>query len=105
MSKTLAEAMPDYRVELKLSPVLYQWLMGEAARQSLSVDQVIQRMLEEFAQTEEPEFDITRTRTWQLRGTFKVSNPDIEYVVGRDAEGQEITNYAEHVDDVLYRGS
>ena len=103
MGKTAAESPPDYRVQLDLSPALYRWLVSEAARRSAPLDQVIQQMLEQFAQTEQPDFDITQTRTWQLCGTLEVSEPDLEYIVGRDAEGDEITNYAEHVDDLLYR--
>jgi len=48
-------------------------------------------------------FDITQTQTWQLCGTLEITKPDPEYVVGRNEQGQVITNYAEHVDDVLYR--
>jgi predicted DNA-binding antitoxin AbrB/MazE fold protein len=46
------------------------------------------------------EFDITKTSTWQL--LLEIAEPDPEYVVGRDEQGNPITNYAEHVDDVLY---
>lgn len=46
----------------------------------------------------------TETRTWELCGTLEVAEPKPEYVVGRDEQGRPITNYAEHVDDVLYRG-
>ena len=48
-------------------------------------------------------FDITQTQTWHLCGTLEVSKPDPEYVVGRNEQGQVITNYAEHVDNILYR--
>jgi predicted DNA-binding antitoxin AbrB/MazE fold protein len=50
----------------------------------------------------ENEFDITKTTTWQLCGMLEIAEPDPEYVVGRDEQGNPITNYAEHVDDVLY---
>jgi hypothetical protein len=46
------------------------------------------------------EFDITKTSTWQL--LLEITEPDPEYVVGRDEQGNPVTNYAEHVDDVLY---
>jgi hypothetical protein len=45
--------------------------------------------------------DITKTSTWQL--LLEIAEPDPEYVVGRDEQGNLITNYAEHVDEVLYR--
>jgi hypothetical protein len=46
------------------------------------------------------EFDITQTSTWQL--LLEIAEPDPKYVVGRDEQGNPITNYAEHVDDALY---
>ncbi|MCX6031671.1 MAG: type II toxin-antitoxin system Phd/YefM family antitoxin [Chloroflexi bacterium] len=61
------------------------------------VDELIER-----ARTEQAAFDITQTRTWALRGTLEVAEPEPEYIVGRDEQGRPITNYAEHVDDVLY---
>ncbi|MGH2593389.1 MAG: hypothetical protein ACRDGG_07745 [Anaerolineae bacterium] len=48
-------------------------------------------------------FDITRTQTWQLCGALEIAKPDPEYIVGQDEQGHVITNYAEHVDDILYR--
>jgi len=105
MGKTAAESASDTRVQLDLSPALYRWLVNEAARRSAPLDQVVRQMVEHFAQTEKPDFDITQTRTWQLCGALEVSEPDLEYIVGRDAQGHEITNYAEHADGLLYRGS
>lgn len=104
MGRTTAELMPVHHIQLDLSPALYRWLVNEAARRSVPLDQVVRQMLEQVAQTERPEFDITQTRTWQLCGTLKVAEPELEYVVGRDDQGHEITNYAENVDDLLYRG-
>ena len=60
---------------------------------------MVQFTLEQYAQP----FDLTRTRTWQLCGTFTIAEPEPEYVVGSDETGAPITNYAEHVDDVLYK--
>ena len=102
MGKTAAESASDTRVQLDLSPALYRWLVNEAARRSAPLDQVVRQMVEHFAQTEKPDFDITQTRTWQLCGALEVSEPELEYIIGRDAQGHEITNYAEHVDDLLY---
>jgi hypothetical protein len=101
MGKTAAESPPDYHLQLDLSPALYRWLVNEATRRSTPLDQVVRQMLEQFAQTEEPDFDITQTRTWQLCGALEVSEPAPEYIVGRDAQGHEITNYAEHADELL----
>ncbi len=64
----------------------------------------MQQVLERYAESEAADFDITQTHTWQLCGTLEVAEPEPEYVVGYDEQGQVVTNYAEHVDDVLYRG-
>ena len=42
------------------------------------------------------------TLTWRLCGSLEVSHPEPEYIVGQDAIGRPITNYSEHVDDVIY---
>ncbi|MSP11807.1 MAG: hypothetical protein EXR62_02500 [Chloroflexi bacterium] len=105
MDRTAAESTPHYRVQLDLPPELYRWLMDEAARRSVPLDQVVRQMLERVAQTEKVDFDITQTLTWQFCGALEVFEPDLEHIVGRDAQGHEITNYAEHVDALLYRGS
>lgn len=47
-------------------------------------------------------FDLTKTETWNLVGALTVTEPDSKYVVGVNETGESITNYAEHVDDVLY---
>ncbi len=57
--------------------------------------------LKEYAQ----QFDLSKTRTWELCGAFTVAEPEAEYVVGSDETGSPTTNYAEHVDDVLYMGA
>jgi hypothetical protein len=41
--------------------------------------------------------------TWQLCGKYEAAQSQLEYVVGQNAGGSLQTNYAEHVDDVLYR--
>ena len=60
---------------------------------------MVQFTLEQYAQP----FDLTRTRTWQLCGTFTIAEPEPEYIVGSGETGAPITNYAEHVDAVLYK--
>lgn len=89
---------------IDLPPRLYRWLSDEAMRRSVSMEQVVRLALDQLIETEKKDYDVRQTRTWQLCGALEVSEPDPEYGVGRDAKGQEITNYAEHVDDVLYRG-
>ena len=63
------------------------------------VSSVVQAVLEEYVE----EFDLTRTRTWELSGTLAVAEPEPEYLVGVDETGSPVTNTAEHVDDVLYK--
>lgn len=60
--------------------------------------------LERYADAEATAFDITQTRAWELCGALEVAEPAPEYVVGRAEQGDGVTNYSEHVDDVLYRG-
>lgn len=45
--------------------------------------------------------DITKTRTWELCGSLEIENPDPRYVVAHDLHGRIITDYAEHIDEVL----
>ena len=104
MGQMTTAAPQNYRIQLDLPPALYRRLANEAARRSATVDQVARQVLERHAESEEMIYDITRTRTWQLCGTLEVAEPDPEYVTGRDEQGNVGTNYAERVDDLLYRG-
>jgi metal-responsive CopG/Arc/MetJ family transcriptional regulator len=88
------------QLEITISETLYQWLFREAQRRAQNISNVVQAVLEQYVQ----QFDLTRTRTWELCGTFTVAEPEPEYLVGLDETGPPITNYAEHVDAVLYRG-
>lgn len=89
------------QLEITIPDSLYQWLLREAQRRAQDVSVVVQAALEYYAQ----QFDLTQTRTWQLRGAFTISEPEPKYLVGSDETGAPITNYAEHVDDILYRGA
>lgn len=104
MEKMTATAPPNYRIQLDLPPALYRRLAGEAARRSISLDQVAKQALERYAESEVIAFDITQTRTWELCGTLTIAEPEPEYVVSHDEQGNAVTNYAEHADDLLYRG-
>ena len=35
---------------------------------------------------------------------YKVTDPEPDYIVGRSEDGEIITNYAENLDRVIYRG-
>lgn len=105
MGKMTTAAAPNYRVQLDLPPALYRRLTSEATRRSATLDQIVRQALEHYVETEMTVFDITQTRTWELCGALEVAELAPEYVVGRDDHGKAITNYSEHVDDVLYRGA
>jgi len=49
--------------------------------------------------------DLTQTRTWQLCGAFSIAEPEPEYLVDSGETESPTTNYAEHIDDVLYKGT
>jgi metal-responsive CopG/Arc/MetJ family transcriptional regulator len=92
---------PMSRLEITLPNQLYQWLSHEAQRRAQDVSTVVQTALEQYAQ----QFDLTQTRTWQLCGAFTIAEPEPEYIVGSDETGAPTTDYAEHVDDILYKGA
>ncbi len=85
------------QLEITISETLYQWLSREAQRRDQNVSSVVQAVLEQHAQP----FDLTKTRTWELCGAFTVAEP--EHLVDPDETESPVTNYAEHVDDVLYK--
>lgn len=51
-----------------------------------------------------PKALVDKPRTWELCGTLMVAEPQVDYVISSHESGRQITNYAEHVDEVLYRG-
>jgi metal-responsive CopG/Arc/MetJ family transcriptional regulator len=96
----MPEQQASRQLEITISETLYQWLFREAQRRAQDVSNVVQAALEEYVQ----QFDLTHTRTWELCGTLAVAEPDPEYIVDLNETETPITNYAEHVDDVLYKG-
>jgi hypothetical protein len=45
--------------------------------------------------------NITQTKTWELCGSLEIPNPDTQFIV-EDTEAGKSTNYAEHIDQILY---
>lgn len=86
------------QLKITIPETLYQWLLGEAQQRAQDVSAVVLDVLEQYVQ----EFDLTRTRTWELCGTLAIAEPEAEYLADSNETGASITNYAEHVDDVLY---
>jgi hypothetical protein len=66
------------------------------------MQELVVRALQQYVRVEHDQFVMTQTRTWQLAGTLEVANPEQSDRVEQSAEGVAHTNYAEHVDDVLY---
>jgi hypothetical protein len=75
-------------------------LMLQLQHTGYPVQDLVLKAIETYIQKDN--FDITKTRTWELCGTFTVANPEQNYIVGADEQGNIITNYGENVDDVLY---
>lgn len=88
------------RVEITISEPIYQWLYREAQRRAQDMSSIVQAALEDYVE----QFNLTQTRTWELRGTVTVAEPEPEYVIGTDEAGNDVVAYSERVDDVLYRG-
>ena len=70
-------------------------LVSQVTSAGYSVESIVLKALIQYLADGLPTQDITQTRTWQLCGRFAVSEA---------APAIESTNYAEHVDDVLYQG-
>ena len=104
MSSTTATLARPQRIQLELPSALYQWLSSETQRRGVILEQLVYLALEHYAASEGITFDIAQTRTWQLSGALEVAEPEPEYISGWDEHGGVVTNYAEHVDDLLYRG-
>lgn len=89
------------QIKITIPDTLYQWLSREAQRRAQDIPAVVQAVLEHYVH----HFDLTQTQTWQLCGAFTIAEPEPAYLVGSDETESPTTNYAEHVDDVLYKGS
>ena len=85
----------------KLTIEIPDELMSRLENQGYAVQDIVVKALERYVEAKPS--NITQTRTWKMCGTLEVSEPDPKYIVGRDKQGQVITNYAEKVDDVVYR--
>ncbi|HKZ84754.1 MAG TPA: hypothetical protein VJ793_13950 [Anaerolineae bacterium] len=103
--KSLYDLIVDSIAGLNLADKrrLLVWLREQIALADTGIGQTEREIREAHVAYQSTTFDITQTQTWQLCGTFEIAQPDSEFIVGRDIQGQIITNYAEHVDDVLYR--
>ena len=79
-------------------------MMSRLQQAGTPLQEVVLQALEKHLQKAKTDIDITKSRTWELCGAFEVSEPTPEDIVGRDENGQIITNFAENSDRVIYRG-
>lgn len=82
------------KVQVTLSVPLYDWLSQTAQQRAQAIPEVIETAIEYYRQ----HFDLLQTQTWKLCGAFTVAEPETPYQEHNNA----MTNYAEHVDEVLY---
>jgi hypothetical protein len=75
-------------------------LMARLESTGQPVQDVVLKALQQYVETEG--FSLTKTQTWQLCGSLEIKDPAPFYVVGKDEQGQPMTNYAEHIDEALY---
>ncbi len=47
-------------------------------------------------------FRMLQTKTWNLCGTLTISHPEPTFITDTSQISGVVTNYAEHVDDILY---
>lgn len=77
-------------------------LMSKLQRKGHVVQDIVLEALEQYIEAEDMAFSLPQTRTWQLCGGLEVIELEAEYVVGQDEQGKAVTDYAEHVNDLVY---
>ncbi|MFB2937581.1 hypothetical protein ACE1B6_20220 [Aerosakkonemataceae cyanobacterium BLCC-F154] len=86
----------------KVTIEIPEQLISQLEGTGYPLQDIVLKALERYVESEDSTFNITKTRTWELCGTFQVVEPEAEYIVGQDEQGKIITNYGENVDDILY---
>jgi hypothetical protein len=76
-------------------------LLSKLQETGQPLQNIIVQAVEAYISAQQPP-DLTQTQTWKLCGRLQVSLPTTEYIVGQDEQGKPLTNYAEHIDEVLY---
>ena len=76
-------------------------LLSKLQQTGQPLQDIILQAVEAYMSAEQP-VDLTRTQTWKLCGQLQVAAPAVESIVGQDEQGNSLTNYAEHSDEVLY---
>jgi len=93
---------PNYSIKsmASLQVEIPDSLMAQLESTGQPVQDVVLKALEQYVEAED--FSLTKTQTWQLCGSLEIKDPVASYIVGKDKQGQPVTNYAEHIDEVLY---
>ncbi|MCM0593682.1 MAG: hypothetical protein HEQ35_02610 [Gloeotrichia echinulata IR180] len=64
-----------------------------------SIQDIFLQALENYLEKEKP--NITQTKTWELCGSLEIPHPEPRFIV-EDEQARTSTNYAEHIDKILY---
>jgi hypothetical protein len=62
---------------------------------------VVLQAIEQYLEDQPRSVPQRSSRTWKLCGSLEIPHPEAQYIVGQNEQGQAVTNYAEHVDEVL----
>jgi hypothetical protein len=62
---------------------------------------VVLQAIEQYLEDRPSSMPQHSSKTWELCGSLEISQPEAQYIVGQNEQGQAVTNYAEHVDEVL----
>jgi hypothetical protein len=73
-------------------------LMTQLQQQKDSVQTVLLKALEEYLAKQQS--NITKTQTWELCGSLEIPLPESQFINNQSSELS--TNYAEHIDEILY---
>lgn len=73
-------------------------LMNQLQNKTDSIQHILLKALEDYLTKEES--NITKTQTWELCGSLEITKPEQEFIISDNDKLS--TNYAEHIDDVLY---
>ena len=79
----------------KVTIEIPEQLMSQLEGTGYPLQDIVLKALERYVESEDTTFNITKTRTWELCGTFQVVEPEAEYTVGQDKQGKIISNYGE----------
>jgi hypothetical protein len=74
-------------------------LMSRIQASGQPAQEVVLQAIEQYLET--GSMSQRLSQTWELCGSLEISHPGAQYIVGQNEQRQAVTNYAEHVDEVL----